>query len=152
MAKTGGKVTTWERFDCDRMCTDRGEWSDERRALLGCRRVDLTPPGGTVDPRQIHRGGWMGRLPIVPSSAPPKVKINPARPTEDPDDGCPGAWYRGRFVASVLPYMRRRDEHGGRVSNHLLDRCDDDLVALAVAYAEDEQERFQSWRAEVIYD
>lgn len=145
-------MVTRERFDCDVLCTDRGQWSDERRAPLGCRRLDLPPPGGVIDPKSIHRGGWMGRAAISSSDLPAGIKVNPKRPTEDAADGCPASWYRSRFVASMLPYLRRRDEHGGRVANLLLERLDDDVVVLAVQYAEDEQERYEGWRAEVIYE
>lgn len=56
-----------------------------------------------------------------------------AAPVEDiAAGGCPGSWYRTAFVESVLRYYRRRDDHGGRVANPLLDRCDDPLVIEAV--------------------
>ncbi len=56
-----------------------------------------------------------------------------ATPYEDIENGgCPGAWYRTDFVASVLRYYRRRTEGGGRVPNPALDACDDPLVHEAV--------------------
>lgn len=97
----------------------------------------------------------MGRLPIPqdPDLAPGRamqagVMIASRLPTEDPDEGCPGGWYRSRFVDSVLPFLRRRDGNGGRVQNLRLDRTDDDLVIDLVAYLEAEQERWEAYRAE----
>jgi hypothetical protein len=55
-------------------------------------------------------------------------------------EGCPGAWYRTAFVASLLPYRRRPDSNGGRVSNPALDRCDDPLVHEAIDYMESHED------------
>lgn len=52
------------------------------------------------------------------------------------ETGCPGAWYRTDFVASVLRYYRRRDDNGGRIENPTLTRCDDPLVHEAVLLLE----------------
>lgn len=51
---------------------------------------------------------------------------NPAR------DGCSGAQYRGEFMMSLLPYRRRQDPNGGRISNTLLDNCENPLVHQAI--------------------
>lgn len=133
-----------ERFDCDVLCSQqqRGrdvEWVDDRRAERGCTRIDIPPVEWDVAAVAIHRGGWMGRAPVRETEQ-FGIKISPRHPTELPTEGCPGGWYRSRFVASVLPYMRRRDDHGGRVQNHLLDRADDDLIYQLIAYAEEAQE------------
>ncbi|MEM6988920.1 MAG: hypothetical protein AAF721_00440 [Myxococcota bacterium] len=69
------------------------------------------------------------------------VRVSWRYPPEDPDEGCPGAWRRNRFVGSMLPFLRRRDDHGGRVSNPFHDRCDDELVLALVNFYEDEHER-----------
>jgi len=54
-------------------------------------------------------------------------------PPEDIDaEGCPGSWYRTRFIESLLRYMRRGDGKGGRVSNRFYDTCDDRFVLECV--------------------
>lgn len=78
--------------------------------------------------------------------------INPQQPWELPEEGCPGGWYRGRFVASLHQYLRTRTEHGGRNSNPLLDRCDDELIVQLVLYLEHEQESALTWREEQAAD
>ena len=56
----------------------------------------------------------------------------PPVPPEDPAEGCPGGYYRSLFVASVAPYLRRRDGQGNRVANPLLDRTDDEVLLQLV--------------------
>lgn len=73
-------------------------------------------------------------------------------PTEDPAEGCPGGWYRSLFIASILPYLRRRDAQGNRVVNLMLDRCDDELIIAFAMIVEDEQERWESYRLEACSD
>jgi hypothetical protein len=68
------------------------------------------------------------------------------RPTEDiENEGCPAGWVRSPFVQSVQRYTRAPTENGGRVSNPLFDRCDDDLVIEAVLELEMHEGR---WMAE----
>lgn len=55
-----------------------------------------------------------------------------AHPDEPKEEGCPGAWYRTPFLASLLRYHRTRDDHGGRVSNPALEQCTDHLVHEAI--------------------
>lgn len=130
---------------------ERGEFHDQKRSLLGCTRIDLPPVEWHVDVSRIHSGGHMGRAPAHPSMQPSGVKRwNPKQPTEDPTDGCPAGWYRSIFIGSIYPYLRRRDDHGNRVANLLLDRCDDDLILQLIAYAEEEQERWENYRAETV--
>lgn len=74
--------------------------------------------------------------------------INPQQPWEDPDDGCPGGWYRSRFVGSVLPYLRPSGGMGGRTSNPLLDRCDDEFLLQCVLYLEEQQDACDASRHE----
>jgi len=69
--------------------------------------------------------------------------INCDRPLEDPENGCPGAWYRTRYIDSVDRYTRRRTASGGRVSNPLFDTADWQIQA-AVLRLEGEQERWHS--------
>lgn len=52
-------------------------------------------------------------------------------PPEPFEDGCPGSWYRCRFVESLLRYQRPH-ANGVFSSNPHLDRCDDGLVHAAV--------------------
>lgn len=95
---------------------------------------------------------WTGeRLYQIHMGAPPRYDLEGERPDwaqpyEDiVDDGCPGAWSRAPFVASLLRYRRRPCEGGGRVANTLLDRCDDEWIHDAVA----EMERHEdAWQAE----
>lgn len=155
MAKEGsGDKQRWrtrERFDCSVLCFQKDEWDDAKRSALGCARIDLPPVAWHVDVTRIHSGGHMGRAPAHPSMQPAGIKRwSPQQPTEDPADGCPASWYRSRFIASVMPYLRRRDDNGNRVANLILERCDDDLILQFVAYAEDEQERWESYRAETM--
>lgn len=148
------RIKSKERFACDIVCTDRDAWSDERRADHACQRIDLPRVEWTGSYQKVHAGGHMGRLPIVPSDLPPdwppKLPVNLKRPPEDARDGCPGAWTRSRFIASVMPYLRRRTEGGGRVPNLLLDRCDDDLIVQLVNHAEHEQDAYEAFCAEEI--
>jgi hypothetical protein len=149
------QIRLTEAFDCERLCMRQvpgsdDEWSDERRASYGCTRIDLPIVPSKLQPKLIHFGGEMGRAPARMADKPVGVRQwNPKRPTEDPADGCPGGWYRSRFVDSVWPYLRRRDENGNRVANPLLDRCDDDLIIALVLYAEHEDERWWAHRSRV---
>lgn len=83
---------------------------------------------------------WLGRRPRLdydergPEEYPP----------EDPEDGCPGAWYRTPFVGSLLKYRRRPDGNGGRVSNRMLDLCCDELVIEAVGVLEAYEDEWSS--------
>lgn len=70
-----------------------------------------------------------------------------AAPSEPACDGCPGGWYRSRFVESLLRYRRRSADGGARVANLMLERCDDDLIIEAAEMLE----RFEDeWRNEYL--
>ena len=77
----------------------------------------------------------MGRLPILygpeASEEPPETHHN----------GCPGAWYRSRFVSSLYRYERAVSGDGAYSENVLLTRCTDPLVIEAVQYLEQERAR-----------
>lgn len=63
------------------------------------------------------------------------------RPPEDlACEGCPGGWYRSAFVESLLPYYRRRDGKGNRVSNPNLDSCGDPFVVACILAMEAHEE------------
>lgn len=85
--------------------------------------------------------GYMGRRPVPGLVQIGDRKINPKMPLEDPADGCPGSWVRCRFALSLVPYLRRRTENGGRVANPFLDATDDEFIWQLALYAEDESER-----------
>jgi hypothetical protein len=61
------------------------------------------------------------------------------QPFEDPEDGCPGAWYRTYYIDSVDAYVRRRTSTGNRVPNPLFDVAPIQ-VQVAVLYLEEQQE------------
>lgn len=66
-------------------------------------------------------------------------------PTEEPaettEDGCPGAWYRCGFVASLYPFERHVSGDGVYSENITLSRCTDPLVLEAIHYLEHERAR-----------
>lgn len=73
---------------------------------------------------------WMGRAPCYELE---ESDARWRRPAEDIEhEGCPGGWYRTAFVESLRPYMRRGDGKGGRVSNRLLEMCDDRFVVACI--------------------
>jgi hypothetical protein len=104
-----------------------------------------------IDVRRIAVEGWMGRAPLPAGTVRVRGRqINAQLPWEDPDGGCPGGWYRSRFVDSVRPFLRMRAEGGSRVSNPFFDRCEDDLVLQLVMYLEQEQEAYEAWAWEQV--
>jgi hypothetical protein len=72
----------------------------------------------------------MGRAPCYELEGEDRRWRHPAEDIEA--EGCPGGWYRSRFIEALRPYMRRRDQHGGRVSNRLLEMCDDRFVIACI--------------------
>lgn len=67
---------------------------------------------------------------------------NWARPPENVEaQGCPGAWYRTAWFASVAKYCRRRTDDGNRVENRLLSMTSDPLIIEAVEALETFQEQ-----------
>lgn len=149
MPSTGGKPVTKliERFDCDKLCGRRDGWDDHARSLHGCTRVDLEPVAWDVDVKRIAAQGWMGapHLPLHITAIRGRA-INPREPWESPEQGCPGGWYRSRFVASVNPYVRARCEGGARVEHLLLARTDDEFLLQCVLVVEHEQDRWETTR------
>jgi len=94
--------------------------------------------------KRLLSGGWMNREPIDHDEI-GGVRVSRQNPPEDIREGCPGGWYRSRFVASLHPFLRTRTEHGMRVPNPFFDRCTDDLVLQLVLYLEEQQEAFEAW-------
>ena len=86
-------------------------------------------------------------LPLLatPLPSPSGAVLEPAA------DGCPGGWYRGAYLESVLRYARRRDGNGGRVANPFFDGAPWQIQE-AVMYAEDEEERWHVYRSQVNED
>jgi hypothetical protein len=77
----------------------------------------------------------MGALPIYDGPSPSD------EPPESHEDGCPGAWYRSRFVSSLIPYERSTNGEGLYSENLHLSRCTDPLVLEAIQYLEHERAR-----------
>jgi hypothetical protein len=91
----------------------------------------------------------MGRLPIygVPDVDEPE-QDDPLHPRDDHRDGCPGAWYRSAFAASLHAYERHATD-AGYSANPLLDRCQDRLVLEAIQFLEAERLRARAHWSEV---
>lgn len=79
------------------------------------------------------------------------VYVDWQQPLEPADDGCPAGWAASPFCTSVWRYVRRRTEGGGRVDNPFFDAATWQAQEAAM-YLEDEQERWQHYRAEVDRD
>lgn len=103
---------------------------------MGCTRADLPPVEWDVDEHLLRK--HLGRIRRGGES--PSGEGDPDRLPEDPADGCPGGDQRSFFVQSLLAFgYRRRDQHGNRVSNLRLERCEDELIIDAIAYFEAEE-------------
>jgi hypothetical protein len=112
--------------------TARHLLSDVRTNANGTPAVDFYL-GGYPDQRLL------GTVDMVP--------VNPDMPHERTADGCPGGWYRSSFVDSIVPYLRRRTEGGGRVQNPRFDSASWQIQEAAL-HVEHEQERRQGWISE----
>lgn len=86
----------------------------------------------------LRPGSYTGA--IEPPTVSDNQRLPKAHP-EDPADGCPGGWRLSLYAQSVAPYLRTRAGDGHRVPNPLLDRCEDDAIARAVLFYENEHER-----------
>jgi hypothetical protein len=95
---------------------------------------------------------YMGRLPIYGEADPDDVRVEygerPDAPLDNHDDGCPGAWYRCEFVASLHKYERLLLDSGFS-SNLLADRTDDPLVIEALQVLEAERVRARAHAQEI---
>lgn len=149
---TGKTHELEEPYDCDVVCrrvNGDGSFDDAARASRGCCRIDLPAVPWDVKPSLIRRA-YMGRRPMPGVSEEEGQRISWRAPLERPSDGCPGGWYRSRFVWSLARYLRERVEGGQRVPNPLLDRCSDDFVLLCERIFVQEQERAASHRIEAM--
>lgn len=120
---------------CRRPGTDRRAPNLQAAHNCGLPGFDTSTWAG--DPRRLARV-HMGR----PRDYAREGKGDWAAPCEPiAETGCPGAWYRTDFMASLLRYYRRPaiDRDGcivGRIENLTLTRCDDPLVHEAVQILE----------------
>ncbi|MBK8720686.1 MAG: hypothetical protein IPN32_39175 [Deltaproteobacteria bacterium] len=144
MAVSGGEIATLaETYPCRSWCglgttqPQNDQRRDFRCALPG---FDESRWRNVPTPRM-----YMGRLPIYDPGPEDDVRPDesPETPRESHDDGCPGAWYRCAFVASLAKYERLLLEHGF-ASNLLADRTHDRLVIEAMQYIESERVRAQA--------
>ena len=122
-----------------------------RRKARGCTRVDLPVVRWEIEERELRRVPtispidttiYQGRYPV---DEPPRGYGSKDKPCEAWGDGCPGGWYRSDYVTSVIPYLRRRDDGGGRVRNPLFDNAAWQ-VQQAAMHVEHHEER---WHAEI---
>ncbi len=125
-----------------------GGFLDGPRAARGCTRFDLPRVEWDVSPGLLSKGGYMGRHQVPGLTEEDGRRINPRKPLERLSDGCPGGWYRSRFVWSLDRYLRTRVEGGQRVPNPLLDRCEDEFVLQCERVFVQEQERAAAHRLE----
>ena len=92
----------------------------------------------------FHRSQWNASAdrPCVQMGEDPDIAGDNI-PYESFDDGCPGAWYRCGFAASLLRYQRAMFENGVG-ENVLLSRSHDSLVHAAIRRLEAEGMRLRS--------
>lgn len=116
-----------EVYNCDKDCglgtpqEDRG-----RRREWHCGILDMHPAEWRGDPE-----------PMAPMGLPPAWRPEYiASPREPVDEGCPGAWYRCRFVDRLIQYFRPVTAEGVYSSSPMLDRTHDPLVLAAIRYYE----------------
>lgn len=138
MPRADGPNLGWvDPFDCETVCRRKGEWNDIERASRGCHRPDLPEVQWDVSVTKLRH--YHGRARALELQADPTIDWE--HPTEDPDEGCPGAWRIGPWVWSVVRYARRTTETGARVPNPYHDQLDANAnprLVAAVAYYEHE--------------
>ncbi len=124
-----------EAFDCERLCTLNGEFVEGEQAARNCALpwFDTSKwTGEKLWPIRLGRPPDYSRQHKEESFDDRVVLGEWHSPKEDLSAGCVGSFYRGAFVRSLLPYRRRRDQNGGRITNPLLDKCDNQLVHEAI--------------------
>ncbi len=141
LPKPHDSAQQWEPYNCEYYCrgSDR-QWKHQEREQRGCTRADLDPVPWDVDiSRMFH---YMGREDCHEYNG--KLyhghQVDYRYMPEDPDDGCPGGWYRCRYIYSLMPYFRLRTQSGDRVENLHLRHITNSRIIEAVHYFEGERE------------
>lgn len=139
-------------FDCFDHCVVKNEWHDGNRASRGCTHPDLPPvEWDGPDVLAIKLGVFLGRAQAIDQKdAPRKRWQSPDWWKEPPDpieDGCPAGWMISPFARSLRPYLRRREDNGGRVPNPRFDALDDRVAQDAVLAFEEHQEHLVAYRS-----
>lgn len=122
---------------------------------MGCTRPGLPPVTWKIRRRElltrptnnpVNCSIYLGRYPDPElEGTEDLIKVHPEYPHEPTADGCPGGWYRTRYMDSVFTYVRRRQTDGGRVANPRFDAAPWQ-VQEAVMYLEHEEERWHAYR------
>lgn len=149
--KPAKPLESLEPYNCWNCCANpkTGWWRANERASRACSRVDLPEVLWDVIPSRLT-AFYMGRHGSPSLVGEPGIN-NWQHPPEVVSEGCPGGWYQGNpFVDTVLKYVRRRIEGGGRVPNHRRDACTDRIILEAAEYFENEQERCIDHRNDLI--
>ena len=132
-----------EHYDCDD-CFPRGEEDTHRRRMQRCTRLGMGR-GEWIDvPLNALPRAYMGRRKNVASE---DEELWGEHPLEDFEGGCPGAWYRSTFVASLSRYMPAVAEGQFQRCEPLI-RCDSALVHEWVRIHQAEVLRHRSFEAE----
>lgn len=137
LVKAGDAWEWQETHSCQGWCglgTPDESIDQRRRFRCALPGFDETQWGDGSESLRVY----MGRLPIVGQDVPDEV--DPRRPPDDHDDGCPASWYLSEFANSLAKYERILTE-AGFSANLLADRCDDPLVIEALQYIERERVR-----------
>ena len=142
VVKNERELIRWTReedFACEAVCrrSASDELDEEAREAMNCTRID---------PHPIPENRWRStELVPIHMGLPPRwdregKDKDALAPTEDiRGEGCPGGWYRCRFVASLHKYRRGSAKDGARNENLLLSRCEDRLVLEAIDYLEHQE-------------
>ncbi len=136
---------TWvETFPCDEICGE--PLSDKQRAVQRCGRADL-PVVAWRDGEAVT--DWMG----LPPDNRARDRGEPFwhRPHEPIDHGCPGAWYRSGFAASLDPYLPTPTAQGWTESP-LLHRDSPRLIIDACQLYRRERARVMALEMEVLHE
>ncbi len=131
--KVSDKSQVYEPYDCEIVCGSGAEWNDKARAHHRCSRKDLPPVEWDVSVKQLSP--HMGRERLKELAGERDYHghwFNWMVPPEDPDDGCPGGWYRNPFAYSLRRYIRSRSREGTYSENHFLSQTDDPLIIAAI--------------------
>jgi len=130
----------------------KGDFDDGERASRGCTHPGLPEVPWDILPERLVY--WMGRPAALSErkNPPPPGMLSDwwEHPPEPLADGCPAGWIISPFAESVLSYVRRRTDGGGRVDNPKFSALADRVAQEAVAYYESQQERLIAHRNKLI--